>query len=1056
MKHLRVGLDVLLMLLASFFLPATQMRAADRQVIRIDTGWKFQREGAAAGQWKPVTVPSSMQEHEGNDFHGVGIYRVRTPNVLIGPKQRLLLQFGAVATHATVRWDGQKVAEHLGGWTPFRVDVTELARGGGEAAEHEIEVRVDERVGHNTQGFLPIIQPHFGGIWQEVKLVVVPETYIEEMGLLAWGNPATDRIEVRLPVRGTGKARRIVVRYRLRGTESWTESELPTQTSDDAARLADVEVKDVQLWSPDHPNLYDVEVRLREDEGGDHVATRAAFRRIEAKGDHISLNCQPVVIRGVLNWGYYPPRLAPHEDEQRFRRDIELARSWGFNLMKFCLWIPPRRFLELADEMGMLVWLEYPTWHPQLDKDHLPDLQREFGEFFRYDRGHPSAVLRSLTCETGPGADIQVIQSLYEMAHREIPGALVEDDSSWIGWNRVHDFYDDHSYGNNHTWVSTLSGFKEYILAHGPKPLVLGEAIAADTWPDRGWLARKVHPERPYWVPGFFEALEPWQQRMQQIAGPGGLERLGPDSLHYAMLMRKFQIEAYRREVPYGGYVVSVIRDFPTASMGLLDYADQPKWPASEWSWHGETMLLLRTDHDRRAFTAGETLHADLLLSHMADRTLENGELTVALVQPGERPKELQRATKDKIEQNSGTLASLLTLDWALPATDQPQHLEMVARLKSATKTYENRWPIWVVPHARPNPAINPWLHTSLSAEFFPGVARTDHGQDQKIAVASAFDDELVEFLERGGRVLMLPDGRQKSPPVADHWFLRGAPYVPDHPLQKVIPRDFWIELQHFDLAGPVVPDMQDLESIDPILMLWDDHDLKTVRTHGLLFETRAAKGRLLVSSLRLGATSGANPAGQWAMSVLLDHLAGGPEPKHALSDAAWKHLREKLHEEKIDLTQRKWRFKPDRNDEGIKQDWASPMLRPDETWKEINVGQPWDGQGYAGLTGYGWYRLTYRVPDSWKGRDVYLTFEGVDDSYDLFIDGHLAGKGGDKKKNETAFDQRITHRLTELAKPGREVVIAVRVDNWQGAGGIFRPVRLSTCAPATGLELIQ
>ena len=89
--------------------------------------------------------------------------------------------------------------------------------------------------------------------------------------------------------------------------------------------------------------------------------------------------------------------------------------------MKFCLWIPPRRFLELADEMGMLVWLEYPTWHPQLDKEHLPDLQQEFGEFFQYDRVHPSAMLRSLTCETGPSADIQVIQSLYDRAASRNP-----------------------------------------------------------------------------------------------------------------------------------------------------------------------------------------------------------------------------------------------------------------------------------------------------------------------------------------------------------------------------------------------------------------------------------------------------------------------------------------------------------------------------------------------------------------------------------------------------------------------------------------------------------
>jgi beta-galactosidase len=145
-------------------------------VILIDARWTFHREGAAAGQWRPVTVPSSVQDYEGNDFHGVGTYRVRTPKIVLGPHQRLLLEFDAVATQATVRWDGKTVAEHLGGWTPFRADLTELARGGGEGTEHEIEVRVDEQVGHNTQGFLPIIQPHFGGIWQGVKLLVVPSS----------------------------------------------------------------------------------------------------------------------------------------------------------------------------------------------------------------------------------------------------------------------------------------------------------------------------------------------------------------------------------------------------------------------------------------------------------------------------------------------------------------------------------------------------------------------------------------------------------------------------------------------------------------------------------------------------------------------------------------------------------------------------------------------------------------------------------------------------------------------------------------------------------------
>ena len=91
-------------------------------------------------------------------------------------------------------------------------------------------------------------------------------------------------------------------------------------------------------------------------------------------------------------------------DRERWRRDIQLAKAMGFNLMKFCLWVPPREFFDLCDEEGMLVWQEYPTWHPKLDQAHKADLLKEYEEFYAYDRNHPSVILRSLTCETGASA----------------------------------------------------------------------------------------------------------------------------------------------------------------------------------------------------------------------------------------------------------------------------------------------------------------------------------------------------------------------------------------------------------------------------------------------------------------------------------------------------------------------------------------------------------------------------------------------------------------------------------------------------------------------------
>ena len=159
---------------------------------------------------------------------------------------------------------------------------------------------------------------------------------------------------------------------------------------------------------------------------------------------------------------------------------------------------------------------------------------QEYKEFHELDRNHPSVILRSLTCETGPGADIKVIQALYDQC-KKMSGGLVVDDSSWIEWNRVFDFYDDHPYGNNHTWVATLDRLKKYIATskYGVKPLCLGEAIAADTWvPTKPMLEAiakaKADPKQawsldergyPFWVPGFFDANQKWLERMGRVCG---------------------------------------------------------------------------------------------------------------------------------------------------------------------------------------------------------------------------------------------------------------------------------------------------------------------------------------------------------------------------------------------------------------------------------------------------------------------------------------------------------------------------------------------------------
>ncbi len=1015
-------------------------------------------------------MPANFEQHEGARFDGVGIYRKRIPALPLPAGNHAVLHFQAAATLTEVTCDGHQVGTHLGGWTPFRLDVTDQLRQGSPATVHELSVRVDEQVGHNTQGFLPVVAPHFGGIWQDAQLLIVPDCWIDDLRLLSVGDPDTGCLHLKIPLHGVTETatQKLAVRYRLLGHSGWSEMATATVANDtgtsdppatgaapsiDKGTTLNIPVPDWQYWSPAEPNLYEVEIRLiRGEQTVDRVISRAAFRSLKTDGARFLLNGQPLLLHGLLNWGYAPPNVAPSIDPQHIRSELEFARSHGFNLMKFCLWIPPQRYLDMADEMGMLTWMEYPTWHSRWTPDQLTTLEPEFTEFFYYDRNHPCVTLRSLTCETGTGADLGVIRALYERCHAMIPGAIVEDDSSWIGWNRIHDFYDDHPYGNNQTWVATLDKLKQYISERDEKPLVLGEAIAADTWVDRQHLLDAVGDNRPFWLPRFFDGDKQWVDRMRSIAGPGGIEQLESESKRYALLMRKYQIEAYRREVPFGGYVVSVIRDIPSCSMGLIDHFGQPKWSADQWNWHGNTMLLCQTENDRRSFTSGETFHAELALSHFGRHPIRSGHLEVTL--RVESPTDFIKTAQKELSLDAGQFSKLEPLDIVLPEVTRPTRLLLQARLSTDLDKFENQWPMWLVP--KPTMPLQQVVrvHESCAPEvssLFTGALQGGEPNTGDLVVTARLDGALIDFLTAGGRVLMLPDGQQGSLPLSDQWFLRGAPYLTDHPVVSGMPRRLLIELQHFDLAGPVIPDIKYLEQIDPVLMLWNNHDLDEVKTEGLVFETRLGQGRLLVSALRH--TSPTNSVGRFLAGVFLQHLATGPPPQHALLPQTVESMRAKIQQRTIDLTRRQWQFRPDPDNQGLQDRWQMPDVAADDHWKPIQVGRAWEGLGYPDLDGWAWYRITVDIPRSWQGSRAYVSFQGVDDYYELYVDGVKIGSGGNIATKTTAFDQPKSFDVSKHAEPGKRVVIAVRVYDWYGAGGLFRPVTLST-APLASDEL--
>lgn len=1080
-----------------------------------------------------VALGDSWEGVLGTDFDGQASYTraIRRQDIPGGlntiRNHRLLVEVDGAATQAKVFWNDRLLGSHLGGWTPFRIDLTDLLRHQIDEPESKddptrtqdsplgfLRIELDELVGHNTQGFLPIVVPHFGGIWKGVRLLRVPEPmYLDDLTLHIDGFQGDDTFHCAVAVRGGKQGnledyevgfqvlRSAMAKNRIdpNGGDStissdstvtsvfWSPLQEVTQGTEKLIRAAGndqlkgtasghLKIAAAKQWSPTNPHRYLLEISLRDRQTGkiiDSLQRWSALRHFRADGPRLWVNGSPVQVRGVLNWGYAPPRLAPSLDREWMRAELDFAKQRGFNLMKFCLWIPPREYLELADEMGMLTWVEYPTWHPRFDNETQKDLEEEFAEFFCYDRNHPSVLLRSLTCETGPSASEEVIRRLYDQAHRMIPGAIVEDDSSWIEWHRVHDFYDDHPYGNNHTWLATLTRLENHIAARKSMPLVLGEAIAADTWESPQILDEaNADPVGPHAMRSR-GAIEDYQDFLLESHGTTSLQRIRQDSLRYALEMRKYQIETIRWRLPDAGYVVSVIRDFPLASMGLIDRANRPKWSPDSFAWHGPHQLVLNRGSIQRVYAAGreELFHIDLA-SESIDPS--SGNITVTLTQTDTHQVAFSNSLPC-IRDTKGRLG--VSWQMELPRVDTPQRFDLEVRWSNEIHSAKNGWSLWLVPDDQsdsPNEtnvsressdARQQFVyHPSVSDSFRQRLGLTetiDWSQAQKesdgtvIAIAQSFDAELIRWLQAGGKCLFLPNGESLSLPLRDHWFLRGGPVLAEHPLTEGILGEMLVECQAFDYAGPVVFSFDWLAKGSPILSLWDNHDLTSFRTHTLLWEASVGSGKLLVCALDLigkrtvetdnnARPNSAGAAGKYLLAQLLTHLRRNDYLPKALLAADVEQLLAETVQQQATLSRSPWRFRrlgpQERNSLVPLQEDTNGV-----SWQDIEITRHWDGQGHGDLDGWGIYRTRWAVPKSWNQQPLYVITTGIDDYFELYVNGQLIGTGGDIEKRETAFELRASFPIPRDISTGESLDIAIRVYDWQGAGGIFRPIFIST-----------
>lgn len=409
----------------------------------------------------PETKASGIGD---TSFYRACWYRRSFDAPVLGPGERLILHFGAVDYAATVWVNGQLVARHEGGYTPFKADIT------GALASDSAQIVVvraeddpnDLAKPRGKQDWLlephAIWYPRTTGIWQTVWYEKIGATSIDT---LRW-TPSLSEWSFRLEAQLDGEPREgLRLHVKLHVGNLVLADDTYSVVSGEVHRLialSDPGIDDYRnelLWSPQQPTLVRAHLQLWAGRGEllDEVYSYTALRQVAIQGDRFLLNGRPLRLRMVLDQGYWEESglTAPDDDAQR--RDVELAKAMGFNGVRKHQKIESPRYLYHADQLGLLVWEEMPSAY-RFTRTSIERLVREWTEALHRDYSHPCIVAWVPFNESWGVPDLpdnreqrSYVQALYHLTKTLDPTRPVIGNDGWesvatdiIG---IHDYEDE-------------------------------------------------------------------------------------------------------------------------------------------------------------------------------------------------------------------------------------------------------------------------------------------------------------------------------------------------------------------------------------------------------------------------------------------------------------------------------------------------------------------------------------------------------------------------------------------------------------------------------------
>ncbi len=340
---------------------------------------------------------------------GIAAYSRSLPTT---PGKRRLIHFGAVSLWCRVFVDGRALADHGCGYTGFWIDA-----GASNAPTTEITILVDNRFDWQRtplhEQFFDFYQ--WGGITRSAWLHEVPETYLQSA-------------VVRVDDLAIGKIS-VTVQMSAPATEISTKIDGGAPTTHAVAGsefTLELTVPDPRPWSPVTPHLHTLALTA----GRDDLILRFGLRTISTRGREILLNGEPIKLLGYNRHEFHPTTGSSVSPAQHLI-DIHHLKSLGCNFVRGSHYPQDQRFLDLCDELGLVVWEEGLGWgqrerqltDPHFRSAHLAML----GEMVDASINHPSVVIWGFLNEasTNDESTRPIFEESVALLRRRDPDRLI-------------------------------------------------------------------------------------------------------------------------------------------------------------------------------------------------------------------------------------------------------------------------------------------------------------------------------------------------------------------------------------------------------------------------------------------------------------------------------------------------------------------------------------------------------------------------------------------------------------------------------------------------------